>query len=63
MEVFYHNQRVASHVRVFNTAALVYVPEHMPEVRRHYWLFLIVLGHELLTRAINPEKAIKQENV
>ena len=36
VEVFYHNQRVASHVRAFNTADPVYVPEHMPEAHRRY---------------------------
>lgn len=36
VEVFYHNQRIASHVRVFNTADPVYVPEHMPEAHRRY---------------------------
>ena len=31
VEVFYRNQGIASYVRIFNTAAPVYVPEHMPE--------------------------------
>lgn len=36
VEVFYHNQRVASHVRVTHAREPVYVPEHMPEARRRY---------------------------
>lgn len=36
VEVFYHNQRIASHVRVSYSPDPVYIPEHMPEAHRRY---------------------------
>lgn len=36
IEVFYHNNRIASHVRRIYSPDPVYVPEHMPENHRKY---------------------------
>ena len=36
VEVFYHNSRVASHVRKNSSPDPVYIPEHMPENHRKY---------------------------
>ena len=36
VEVFYHNQRIASHMRVAYSPDPIYVPEHMPESHRRY---------------------------
>lgn len=36
VEVFYQNQRIASHVRAAYSPDPVYVPEHMPEAHRRY---------------------------
>lgn len=36
IEIFYQNQRIASHVRVSYSPDPVYVPEHMPEAHRRY---------------------------
>lgn len=36
IEVFYHNNRIASHVRKEYSPNPVYVPEHMPESHRKY---------------------------
>ncbi len=36
IEVFYHNNRIASHVRKIHAAAPVYIPEHMPENHRKF---------------------------
>ena len=36
IEVFYHNNRIASHVRKTYSPAPVYIPEHMPENHRKY---------------------------
>lgn len=36
VEIFYHNQRIASHVRVAYSADPIYIPEHMPEAHRRY---------------------------
>ncbi len=36
VEVFYHNQRIASHVRASYSPDPIYVTEHMPEAHRRY---------------------------
>lgn len=36
IEIFYHNQRIASHVRKMYSAEPVYIPEHMPENHRRF---------------------------
>lgn len=36
IEVFYHNNRIASHVRVDYSPDPIYVPEHMPENHRKF---------------------------
>ena len=36
IEIFYHNQRIASHVRVSYSPDPIYNPEHMPENHRRY---------------------------
>lgn len=36
IEVFYHENRIASHVRVTYSPDPVYIPEHMPENHRKY---------------------------
>ena len=36
IEVFYHNNRIASHARKAYSPDLIYVPEHMPESHRKY---------------------------
>lgn len=36
IEVFYQNNRIASHVRVVYSADPIYLPEHMPENHRKY---------------------------
>ena len=36
IEVFYHNNRIASHVRKEHSLNPVYLPEHMPETHRKY---------------------------
>ena len=36
IEVFYHNNRIASHVRVPFSVDPIYLPEHMPENHRKY---------------------------
>ena len=36
IEVFYHNNRIASHVRRLYSPEPIYVPEHMPENHRKF---------------------------
>ena len=36
IEVFYHGQRIASHVRKLYASEPIYIPEHMPENHRKF---------------------------
>jgi hypothetical protein len=36
IEVFFHNNRIASHIRRYGVCAPVVLPEHMPENHRQY---------------------------